>query len=213
MILQQSSFDDFAVGVPAVLALATLLLCGLYYRNRSHEYGNLLISAQQQGVAVCAALALMWTIQYAIGRNVAGVFLPILLGSVLTTLLCVIFASVGDTWYAVGSGQFQMVSLDTAALLGYVVAPLVVLISIACEKYGQQVSQAMTGFVKSSFSDNVHWCSSSRTNHDFWSLSASWSGHHDWHSIGQRTVSFGSLLVVKSLHARTAKHKTHCTVS
>jgi len=135
---------NLPVGVTFLLAIATLLLCGLYYHNRSHKHGNLILSTYQQGMTVIAALAFAFTAQYAqVNEQVAVVFMPILVGSAVTTLLCLVFASVADVWDAVGSGQFQMISLDTAALLGYVVAPILVLCSIASKKYGDAVSQAV----------------------------------------------------------------------
>jgi hypothetical protein len=140
---------DFPIVVPAFLGIATLVLCGLYYHNRSFKHGNLIIQLESRGIAVAAALALTWTVQHAIGQNVASVFLPILVGSAVTTLLSVVFCSVADVWDAVGSRQFQMVSLDTAAMLIYVVAPLLVLASLASDKYGETVSQALSAIIKS----------------------------------------------------------------
>jgi hypothetical protein len=142
---------EFPVVAPAILAIATLVLCGLYYHNRSFKHGNLMIQAESRGIAVAAALAFTWTIQHAIGQNqnVASVFLPILVGSAVTTLLSVVFCSVADMWDAVGSGQFQMLSLDTAAMLIFVVAPLLVLASLASDKYGKRVSQVIGAIIKS----------------------------------------------------------------
>ena len=145
---------NFPVGAPVMLALATLTLCGLYYRNRSHKHGNLIIQTDQRGMAVVAAIALAYTAQYAqITTEVASVFLPILVGSVVTTLLCLVFASVADAWDAVGSGQFQMISLDTAAILGTVVAPLLVLASIASDKYGETVSETVARMLQKCISE------------------------------------------------------------
>jgi hypothetical protein len=132
-----------------MLAIATLVLCGLYYHNRSFKHGNLMIQAESRGIAVATALAFAWTVQHAIGQNVASIFLPILVGSAVTTLLSVVFCSVAHVWDAVGSGQFQMLSLDTAAMLIYVVAPLFFLASLASDKYGERVSRMLSAIIKS----------------------------------------------------------------
>lgn len=140
------------VGVPFVVAISTLVLAGLYFRNRLHRHGNLIIEPSQQGMVVVSALAFAYTAQYAqINKHVASVFLPFLVGSAITTLLGLAFASVADAWEAVGSGQFQMISLDTAALLVYVVAPVLVLASIACNKYGEIVYQTTRVLLQNSF--------------------------------------------------------------
>jgi hypothetical protein len=105
-------------------------------------------------MAVVAAMAFACTAQYSLSTlEVASVFLPILVGSVVTTLLCLVFASVADAWDAVGSGQFQMISLDTAALLGTVVAPLLVLLSLASNKYGATVTQTVGGMLQKCISE------------------------------------------------------------
>lgn len=145
---------DIPVGAPFTLAAATLLLSGLYYRNRSNKHGNLITQADQKGMIVVDALAFAFTAQYSqVNKDVASVFLPILVGSAIATLLVLTFASVADAWDAVGSGMFQMISLDTAALLGYVVTPILILASIASNKYGETVCQTVEGVLRNFISD------------------------------------------------------------
>lgn len=151
MLMAQDSMQQvkLSVGAPVMLAIATLILSGLYYLNRPNKHGNLIIQDYQQGMTVITALAFAFTAQYAqVNQQVSAVFLAILVGSSVTTLLSLVFASVSSAWDAVGSGQFQMISLDTTALLAYVAAPVLVLSSIACNKYGDAVRQAVGGLLR-----------------------------------------------------------------
>ena len=59
-----------------------------------------------------------------------------------------------DAWNAVGSGQFQMISLDTAAMMLYVVTPMLVLANIAGQTYGNAVTNAVSEFLQSHISDD-----------------------------------------------------------
>jgi len=63
-----------------------------------------------------------------------------LLGSLFVLLVTYAFASVADTWYTVGSGQFQMVSLDTAGMMLFVMCPVVVLHLRFLDKYGDSIA-------------------------------------------------------------------------
>lgn len=155
LLAQQQQVVYVPVGVSITLAIATLTLCGLYYYNRSNTHGNLIIQPNEIGMMVMAALAFAFTAQSSqVSPQVASAFLPILIGSNLTTLLALTFASVADVWDAVGSGQFQMISVDTAALIGYVVAPVLVLAKIACNKYGDAVGQVVSAWLQSVLSDD-----------------------------------------------------------
>ena len=89
MVLAQNVQVKLPVWNTAVLALATLTLCGLYYRNRSHKHGNLILQKEQQGMIVVTSLALAWTAQYAASArvNYQNVCLPILVGATMTTLM------------------------------------------------------------------------------------------------------------------------------
>jgi hypothetical protein len=153
MVLAKKTQVKLPVLSTTLLALSTLTLCGLYYRNRSHKHGNLILQKEQRGMMVVTSLALAWTAQYA-SQTEQNVFLPILVGSSMMTLLSLTFASVADAWDAVGSGQFQMISLDTAAMIIYVVAPMLVLAAIACQKYGDSVIDSVSEVFQSQFSND-----------------------------------------------------------
>lgn len=98
---------------------------------------------------MAVALAFAWTVQHAIGQNAASIILPILVGSAVTTLLGVALCSVANMWDTVGSGPLQMVSLDAAAMLIYIVAPLLFLAFLASDRYGETVSQALSAIITS----------------------------------------------------------------
>ncbi len=151
VLAQKTQTSKLPVLSTALLALTTLALCGLYYRNRSHKHGNLTIQKEQEGMTVVTSLALAWTAQYASLVN-APVILPVLVGSAVTTLVCLSFASVADAWDSVGSGQFQMISLDTAAIMLYVVAPMIVLACVACQSYGDTVIKLVSDFLHTQIS-------------------------------------------------------------
>jgi hypothetical protein len=71
----------------------------------------------------------------------------LLIGALFTILITAFFASVADVWYAVGSGQFQMVSLDTAGMMVYFILPATLLYLRFLERYGKRVGEVVKGMV------------------------------------------------------------------
>lgn len=62
------------------------------------------------------------------------------LGALVTILLGCTFAFVADVWYAVGSGQFLMISLDTAGMMLYFICPTVILLLRFLDKYEESIA-------------------------------------------------------------------------
>lgn len=96
---------------------------------------------KSQAVFACIAILLSCSIAVErIPHASIHMLVVFLLGSVFTLLMSCIFASVADVWYTVGSGQFQMVSLDTAGLLFFFICPAVILYLRFVEKYGESIA-------------------------------------------------------------------------
>jgi len=69
-----------------------------------------------------------------------------LIGALVASTASASFAGVADVWYAVGSGQFQMISLDTAGIGFYFVLPLSILSLRFVEKYGDWLDYVQEKF-------------------------------------------------------------------
>ena len=63
-----------------------------------------------------------------------GNIMIFLMGALVASTATASFASVADVWYAVGTGQFQMISVDTAGIGFYFVLPLSILFMRFVEK-------------------------------------------------------------------------------
>ena len=101
-----------------------------YNKNRSHKNGYL-FAANMKSHAVLSTISIVYSSILLIGerKDNEAVMIIILLhaGSLFTLLITYLFASIGDVWYVVGSGQFQMVSLDTMGMMFYFIFPVVIL--------------------------------------------------------------------------------------
>jgi hypothetical protein len=139
---------------PIVIAvcLATMLVMRAYHDNRSHRNGNLL-TAEMKSRSIFAGISMFMSICIAMSggdpqtpgsssratATTAVVVIAFLLGSLFVTLLCHVFAAVSDVWYAVGSGQFYMVSLDTMGMMLYFVCPALLLHSRFLDMHAEDV--------------------------------------------------------------------------
>ena len=72
-----------------------------------------------------------------------GNIMIFLMGALVASTATASFASVADVWYAVGTGQFQMISVDTAGIGFYFVLPLSILFMRFVEKYGDWLNSIM----------------------------------------------------------------------
>jgi len=127
------------------VALITLLLMYLYHRNRAHKHGCLLTS-EMKSQSVFTGIAILLSCSIALEsptESTASIMTVFLLGSLFTLLISYSFAAVSDVWYTVGSGQFQMTSLDTAGIWIYFICPAVILYFRFIDKYGEIIAWIM----------------------------------------------------------------------
>ena len=127
------------------VTISTMVLMRAYIQNRSHKNGCLLLT-QQKSLAIlataCNALSSFMTCQ---SFPMEG--LSFLSGALFTILMTIGFASTADVWYTVGSGQFQMCSLDTAGMMIYFILPAVVLYLRFLNQYGEWIGGGINAFV------------------------------------------------------------------
>eukprot|EP00554_Chaetoceros_debilis_P015363 CAMPEP_0194114748 /NCGR_PEP_ID=MMETSP0150-20130528/21473_1 /TAXON_ID=122233 /ORGANISM="Chaetoceros debilis, Strain MM31A-1" /LENGTH=360 /DNA_ID=CAMNT_0038805051 /DNA_START=703 /DNA_END=1785 /DNA_ORIENTATION=- len=62
--------------------------------------------------------------------------MPFMIGAVFAAGAAASFAGVADVWYAVGTGQWQMISVDTASIMFYFALPFWILGTRFFQKYG-----------------------------------------------------------------------------
>jgi len=125
--------------LPAWLAIFTLGLLGLWYSHRTRRHGNLIFMEQtRHSISAAGALGLMAFLSLH-HQGHLDLFLPLLMGAVVTVLSCATLACVADVWWSVGSGQFWMISLDTSSMVLYLVLPAILLGYRANDKYGTTV--------------------------------------------------------------------------
>ena len=135
--------EDRMIHSPCIIiGVAVLFIYHSYYTNRSHKNGDL-TTKRQQGAAAMTALSVLYFVSSSpMSTNYdSRVAIPFLLGSVTTVGFGAIFAFVADCWYTIGTGQFFMVSLDTAGILFYFVLPIVILVMRFFDKYGNHVKE------------------------------------------------------------------------
>jgi len=142
---RRSEYLNISAIPSCFVAFTTLLLMLVYNKNRAHKNGNLL-SSEMKSQAIFAGISIVLSCYMTeIQLNPSLDFLyAFLMGSLFVLLMSLVFAFVADHWYAVGSGQFQMVSLDTAGMFVYVIAPVVILYLRFFEKYGKPFSLKYT---------------------------------------------------------------------
>ena len=128
--------------VPTItVSSMALLLMHMYHKNRAHKHGSLLAS-EMKSEAVFAGVAILMSCVIVHGNpNTSLIVLAsFLLGSMFTLLMSCMFGATADVWNAVGTGQWQMVSLDTLGLMVYFICPAVVLYLRFLVKYGKLVA-------------------------------------------------------------------------
>jgi len=131
------------------LVMASTIINELYYRHRSHKHGNLVNCCHEGvnmlGVVFLPVLVTILILVYPMPSSFkvvterADSLLPFLTGALAASTAAAYFASIADTWYAVGTGQFQMIALDTLGIAFYFILPLVILSFCFMEKYGTHV--------------------------------------------------------------------------
>ncbi|KAL9189674.1 hypothetical protein ACHAXT_009349 [Thalassiosira profunda] len=135
-------YRNFSFVPLGTVAFMILLLMRIYHKHRSHKHGGLL-TTEMQSQAVFAGISILLSCSIALESNPDATTIKLvvfLLGSLYMIFMSYAFASVADVWYTVGSGQFQMVSLDTAGLMLFFIAPAVVLYLRFVDKYGSYIA-------------------------------------------------------------------------
>jgi len=94
---------------------------------------------------IVACVILKTTTSFITTTDDAIIIMPFLLGALTATGAAACLAGVADVWYAVGTGQFQMISVDTAGIGFYFVLPVAVLVTRFFAKYGDFVEGKMNG--------------------------------------------------------------------
>lgn len=119
-----------------------LLLMYIYNKNKVHKNGCLL-TTEMRSQAVFAGISMLLSCSIAMQskhESSTVALIVFLLGSLFTLLISYAFASVADVWYTVGSGQFQMITLDTIGMMLYFIFPAVVLHLRFLDKYGESIA-------------------------------------------------------------------------
>eukprot|EP00540_Astrosyne_radiata_P004100 CAMPEP_0116834752 /NCGR_PEP_ID=MMETSP0418-20121206/7161_1 /TAXON_ID=1158023 /ORGANISM="Astrosyne radiata, Strain 13vi08-1A" /LENGTH=505 /DNA_ID=CAMNT_0004464337 /DNA_START=38 /DNA_END=1555 /DNA_ORIENTATION=+ len=140
-LAQERVLEGWALGCVASLHL---MLLGLWFMNRSHKYQGSLTLPGDVGTAVATGMALLW------GTSLQGPPITVawLLGSCTCSLLWCSFGAVADVWYTVGTGQFWMVTLDTASVWIYIGSPGLVLMALFQQKYGSAAHSTLVSMSK-----------------------------------------------------------------
>eukprot|EP00804_Cyclotella_cryptica_P011048 CCRYP_013525-RA/>CCRYP_013525-RA protein AED:0.01 eAED:0.01 QI:126/1/1/1/1/1/2/859/565 len=145
-MLSSSGTPEFSLLPTFSVTVITLALMCAYVENRSHKNGSLLNPQMKSLAIIVAACGAFSSVFLCRAFPIEG--LVFLLGSLFTLLTCLFFAAVADVWYAVGSGQFQMVSLDTAGMMIYFILPAVLLYFRFLDRYGETISDGVAVLVE-----------------------------------------------------------------
>lgn len=143
-LLIASDFDMKAPGLFSItpsctVAFITLALMHYYNKNRAHKHGNLLTSEMKSHAVFVANAIILSASLMTQDEPFFMVIVVFLLGSMFALLMSLFFAGVADSWYTVGSGQFQMVSLDSAGMMVYFFWPAIIVYFRFVDKYGDYI--------------------------------------------------------------------------
>lgn len=147
----------YLVSPTLCMVMASTMIHEIYYRHLSHKHGNLVIFCQEASMytTLVPVLVTMFMLIYPITSSFhqqvterAVSLLPFLTGALTASMVAGYLASIADSWYAVGTGQFQMIAVDAIGIAFYFVLPLVVLFFCFLQKYGSHV-QSMLVWVAS----------------------------------------------------------------
>ena len=125
--------------MPSLLvAILTVYIMRLYYIHRAHKHCQLCDTSL--GLSVVVGVCNLHAISSCCNstEEIIGL-MPFLVGTLLPVSFATIFAFVSDVWYAVGTGEFQMITVDTCGILFYFCLPLTILTLRFFEKYGETV--------------------------------------------------------------------------
>ena len=127
------------------ISASSLMIFSTYYSKRSHKNGGLLLP-KQLGLWVFVSLFVLAFMTMSIENYDTEKLIPFLLGSILVTAFCGAIAFVADNWYAIGTGQFFMLSLDTIGIFVYFILPVLILLVLFFDKYETSIHTLGTSF-------------------------------------------------------------------
>lgn len=126
---------QYSLSPSILVSLASFLVLFKYFQKRTHKNGNLTVN--QNGSSVVVGVTIIYTTLLFVPDTTSAInLMPFLLGTAVSTGFIAIFAGVADVWHVIGTGQFQMISLDTVGIVFYFLLPLVVLGLRFVDKYG-----------------------------------------------------------------------------
>lgn len=138
------SYPNYLLTPSIFVSLAAFTVLFEYYGKRAHKYGNLTVGHTGSSVLI-GMLTIYSTLLFVQDSNSAMAIMPFVLGATIASGFTASFAGVADAWHVVGTGQFQMISLDTAGIIFYFGLPLVILILRFFDKYEDFVHQSYQG--------------------------------------------------------------------
>ena len=155
-LVMASEFSIKATGLFSVIpsctvAFITMALMHYYNQNRAHKHGCLLTPEMKSHSVFVANAILISTSLMAMDEPYFMVIVVFLLGSMMALLMGLFLGGVADAWYVVGSGQFQMVSLDSMGMMVYFFWPLIIVFFRFVDKYGEFIGGKATiavGYLK-----------------------------------------------------------------
>ncbi|KAL7428983.1 hypothetical protein ACHAXM_001498 [Skeletonema potamos] len=142
----------FSTSPTCTVSFIIIALLHYYNKNRAHKHGYLLTSEMKSHAVFVANAIILSASLMTQDESFSIVIVVFLLGSMFALLMSVFFAGVADSWYAVGSGQFQMVSLDSAGMMIYFFWPAIIIFFRFVDKYGDYIggkSITAVGYLKS----------------------------------------------------------------
>jgi hypothetical protein len=136
---KSKSYDSILYCPSIMMSITALSTYNIYYNRRSHRNGGL-TTQKQIGYAVMIGISVLFFVISSAQSYDIRIVMPFLLGSMISVGLGAVFAFVADNWYAIGTGQFVMVSLDTIGILFYFVLPIIILLIRFFDKYNSFVN-------------------------------------------------------------------------
>jgi len=137
----------FSITPSCTVAFITLALMHYYNKNRAHKHGYLLTSEMKSHAVFVANAIILSASLMTQDEPFYMVIVVFLLGSMFALLMSLFFAGVADSWYTVGSGQFQMVSLDSVGMMVYFFWPAIIIYFRFVDKYGDYIGgKSITAF-------------------------------------------------------------------
>eukprot|EP00559_Dactyliosolen_fragilissimus_P002593 CAMPEP_0184866524 /NCGR_PEP_ID=MMETSP0580-20130426/22754_1 /TAXON_ID=1118495 /ORGANISM="Dactyliosolen fragilissimus" /LENGTH=586 /DNA_ID=CAMNT_0027366259 /DNA_START=70 /DNA_END=1830 /DNA_ORIENTATION=- len=146
-LLVEKSVINILILPYLIPGVASFVILCMHYLHHSHANGAL--QTKELGIASFLGLTMvasMLTWCDSIEKTIA--ILPLLLGATLTALMSAFFVFVAEVWYPVGTGQFHMISIDSAGIIFYFISPIIILTFRFADKYGDFVLGCWIHLVK-----------------------------------------------------------------